>query len=345
MKLSEFSYEIPHDLIAKFPAQKRDYSRMMVLNRQNHTISDKHFYDITEYLNENDFLVMNSTGVMPARLFAYKETGAKIEIFLTGKPEGMLGFALIKPSKRVKPGMILKVGETLSVEPVEQIGDKWKVKFHPRENLSEAIYRYGNVPLPPYIEKDRDNEKYRELDTERYATVYAQNDESVAAPTAGLHFTEEILEKLKNKGTGYCFINLNVGLGTFKAVTTENIEEHQMHEEIFEITEEAAKKINEAKNAGKNIVAVGTTSVRALESVMQKYGEIKPVREGTKLFMYPGKKFTIIDKMITNFHMPESTLLMLVSAFAGRDFIMNAYKHAIEEKYRFYSFGDCMLIE
>lgn len=345
MKLEEFDYELPKELIARFPSEKRDFSRMLVVDKSTGNLEDKHFYDIVDCLDENDFLVLNNTKVIPARLYSVKDTGANIEIFLVRKIEGNLWVALVKPSKRVKPGLVLKVSEKLSVEICERDDDKWKVRLMYSGNLYEVLEECGNIPLPPYIERDLTNEEYKKLDFERYQTVYAKNEGSVAAPTAGLHFTEEIFERLEKKGVGHCFVNLNVGLGTFKPVKVENIEDHKMDEESFEITEESAAKINEAKASGKNIVAVGTTSVRTLETTMEKFGEIIPVKDSSTLFIYPGKKFKIVDKIITNFHLPKSTLLMLVSAFAGRDLIRKAYMHAISEKYRFYSYGDCMLIK
>ncbi len=345
MKLEEFDYELPKELIARFPSEKRDFSRMLVVDKSTGNLEDKHFYDIVDCLDENDFLVLNNTKVIPARLYSVKDTGANIEIFLVRKIEGNLWVALVKPSKRVKPGLVLKVSEKLSVEICERDDDKWKVRLMYSGNLYEVLEECGNIPLPPYIERDLTNEEYKKLDFERYQTVYAKNEGSVAAPTAGLHFTEEIFERLEKKGVGHCFVNLNVGLGTFKPVKVENIEDHKMDEESFEITEESAAKINEAKASGKNIVAVGTTSVRTLETTMEKFGEIIPVKDSSTLFIYPGKKFKIVDKIITNFHLPKSTLLMLVSAFAGQDLIRKAYMHAISEKYRFYSYGDCMLIK
>lgn len=345
MKLEEFDYELPKELIAQLPSQKRENSKMLVLNRQALCYEDKHFYDIVDCLDENDFLVLNNTKVIPARLFSIKDTGAKIEIFLVREIEKTIWIALIKPSKRVKPQMVLKIGDKLSVEILEKIGDKWKIKLNYTGNIFEILGEYGNIPLPPYIERNMTDEQYKNLDFERYQTVYAKYEGSVAAPTAGLHFTQDILEKLEKKGVGKAFVHLNVGLGTFKPVKVDDIENHQMDSETFEIPEESAIAINEAIKQGKNIVAVGTTSVRTLETTMQKYGKIIPVKDHSELFIYPGFEFKIVNKIITNFHLPKSTLLMLVSAFAGREFIFDAYKHAIENKYRFYSYGDCMLIK
>ena len=345
MLLSDFDYTLPEELIAQVPAQKRDMSKMMVLNRQLQNIEHNHFCDITKYLTENDFLVLNNTKVIPARLYAKKDTGALIEIFLVREVEKDVWISLIKPSKRVKAGMVLVVSEDLSVEVLNKDDDKWKVRLLYQGNIFEVLDKVGNIPLPPYIERKMTNEEYKALDFDRYQTVYAQKEGAVAAPTAGLHFTKEILDKLEKQGTKHCFITLNVGLGTFKPVKCENILEHKMDSESFEISEESARLINEAKAQGKNIVAVGTTSVRTLETVMNKYGKIIPVEDSSELFIYPGYEFKIVDKLITNFHLPKSTLLMLISAFATKDYIFNAYNEAIKSSYRFYSYGDCMFIQ
>lgn len=344
MKLEEFDYNLPENLIAQFPAGKRDMSKMMVLNRRTQSILHKHFSDITDFLGEDDLLVMNNTKVIPARLYARKDTGALIEVFLVREIQKDVWVCLIKPSKRVKEGMILFVSDELSVEVLKKDEDKWLIHLLYEGNIFDVLDRVGNIPLPPYIERKLTDEEYKNLDFERYQTVYAQKEGAVAAPTAGLHFTDEILQKLEKQGTKHCFITLNVGLGTFKPVKCENILEHKMDSESFEITQEAADMINEAKKQRKNIVAVGTTSVRTLETVMNKYGCIKPVNDSSELFIYPGYEFKITDKLITNFHLPKSTLLMLISAFAGKDYIFDAYRKAIENQYRFYSYGDCMLI-
>ena len=344
MLLEEFDYNLPEELIAQVPAQKREMSKMMVLNRADKTFEHKHFCDICDYLTENDLLVLNNTKVIPARLYAKKDTGAVIEIFLVREIQKDVWVSLIKPSKRVKAGMVLEVSSELSVEVLEKDDDKWHVKLLYSGNIFEILDRVGNIPLPPYIERKMTHEEYKNLDFERYQTVFAEKEGAVAAPTAGLHFTKEILKKLEEQGTQHCFITLNVGLGTFKPVKCENILEHKMDSESFEISEESANIINKAKAEGKNIVAVGTTSVRTLETVMNKYGKILPVKDNSELFIYPGYEFKIVDKLITNFHLPKSTLLMLVSAFATKDYIFEAYQKAIENKYRFYSYGDCMFI-
>ena len=345
MLLEEFNYELPEELIAQVPTKRREMSRMLVLDKCNKTIEHKHFCDITEYLTENDFLVLNNTKVIPARLYAHKETGALIEIFLVREIEKDVWISLIKPSKRVKEGMVLKISDELSVEVLKKDDDKWHIHLLYEGNIFEILDKVGHIPLPPYIERKMSEDEYKNLDFERYQTVYAQKEGAVAAPTAGLHFTQEILDKLDKQGTKHCFVTLNVGLGTFKPVKCENILDHKMDLESFEIAEDAANQINEAKNHGKNIVAVGTTSVRTLETVMNKYGKIIPVKDNSELFIYPGYEFKIVDKLITNFHLPKSTLLMLVSALATKEFIFKAYEEAIKNKYRFYSYGDCMLIK
>ena len=349
MLLSEFDYNLPEELIAQLPADKRENSRMLVLNRDKHSISHKHFYDIVDLIEPNSLLVLNNTKVMPARLYGTKETGAKIEIFLL-KPSSGAGEGcwkvLIKPSKRVKSGTIIKVSDELSVEVLHRLEDdgEWLVKLLYEGDLMAVLHRNGNIPLPPYIERKMQSEDLRKLDFERYQTVYAKDEGSVAAPTAGLHFTTEILQKLKDKGVEIAYVTLNVGLGTFRPVKCENVLEHKMHSETFEITQEAAETINRAKQTGKKIIAVGTTTVRTLETAYQKYGEIKACHDHSELFIYPPYEFKVIDNLITNFHLPKSTLLMLVSALAGKDFIFEAYEDAIKNKYRFFSYGDCMYI-
>lgn len=351
MNISEFDYELPTELIAQMPADKRENSRMMVLDKQNHSISHKHFFDIVDYIDENDLLVLNDTKVIPARLFGIKEqTGAKIEVFLLNPSKGEnadVWDVLIKPSKRIKEGTIITVCNDLRIIPVKRLEDagEWQVQLQYSGNLYEILNRVGNIPLPPYIERKEQTDEQREFDKIRYQTVYAHKEGSVAAPTAGLHFTPEILQKLKDKGVDIAYVTLNVGLGTFRPVKCENILEHKMHSETFEISQAAAEKINKAKSEGKNIAAVGTTSVRTLETAYQKFGCIKPCHDSSELFIYPPYEFKVVDKLITNFHLPKSTLLMLVSALAGKDFIFEAYHQAVENKYRFFSYGDCMLIK
>lgn len=349
MLLSEYDYNLPEELIAQMPADKRENSKMMVLNRKDRTIFHKHFYDITDLLDENTLLVMNNTKVLPARLIGYKDTGAKIEVFLLKQAEQGLRLwdVLIKPSKRVKPDTIIKISDELSVKALKRLEEngEWLVELiFDGNNVLDVLHRNGQIPLPPYIERKIQNDDLRKLDFERYQTVYAKDEGSVAAPTAGLHFTNEILRKLQDKGVELAYVTLNVGLGTFRPVQCENVENHKMHSETFEISEKAAEQINRAKAEGKKIVAVGTTTVRTLETAYQKYGCIKACHDASELFIYPPYEFKVIDKLITNFHLPKSTLLMLVSALAGKDFIFEAYQKAIENKYRFFSYGDCMFI-
>lgn len=347
MNISEFDYELPEELIAQMPADKRENSRMLVLDKELKTIDHKHFYDITDYLDKNTLLVLNNTKVLPARLYGTKDTGAKIEVFLLEAKKENLWSCLIRPSKRIKPDTIITISEELQVRAVEKLEDagEWLVELMYNGDLFDILHKVGNIPLPPYIERKIQSEELKQFDMNRYQTVYAKDEGSVAAPTAGLHFTQEILEKLKDKGVEITYVTLNVGIGTFRPVKCENILEHKMHSETFEITQEAADKINEAKKNGKKIVAVGTTTVRTLETAYQKYGCIQACQNHSELFIYPPYEFKVIDKLITNFHLPKSTLLMLVSALAGKDFIFKAYKEAVDNKYRFFSYGDCMLIK
>ena len=347
MHIQEFDYELPEELIAQRPSEKRENSKMMVLDRENRQILHKNFFNIVDYLDENCVLILNNTKVMPARLYGYKDTGAKIEVFLLKKYDQENRWeVLIRPSKRVRPGTVIKVSEELSVEVIMPLPDdgKWVVKMLYQGDLLEILHKVGNIPLPPYIERKMASEELRQLDFERYQTVYAKNEGSVAAPTAGLHFTEDILNQLKAKGVQVGYVTLDVGIGTFRPVKCENILEHKMDSEAFEITQETADLINKAKSEGKKIVAVGTTTVRTLESAYKIYGEIKACRSASELFIYPPYEFKVVDKLITNFHLPKSTLLMLVSALATKEFIFEGYAEAIKEKYRFYSYGDCMFI-
>ena len=347
MLVSEFDYNLPENLIAQIPADKRENSKMMVLERNTNLIQHKHFFDIVDLIDENSILVLNNTKVMPARLYGTKEeTGAKIEVFLLKQLNGKKWETLIKPSKRIKEGTIIKISDELSAKAIEKTEEDggWIVELIYEGNILEVLHRNGNIPLPPYIERKLANEDIKKLDFERYQTVYAKDEGSVAAPTAGLHFTKEILQKLNDKGVEIDYVTLNVGLGTFRPVKCENILEHKMHSESFEISDDTAKRINEAKAKGKKLIAVGTTTVRTLETAYQKYGCIKACHDDSELFIYPPYEFKVIDELITNFHLPKSTLLMLVSALAGKEFIFKAYKEAIENNYRFFSYGDCMFI-
>lgn len=339
MRTSDFDYNLPEELIAQTPIEKRDFSRLMVVNRNTKEIEHKHFYDLIDYLNEGDTLVLNNSRVFHARLFGIKEeTGAKIETFVLKPLSNNMFEVMIKPAKRLKNGTIVKFDDNLSMQVVEKYDEGLaKVKFFGCDDVFSYIDKIGTVPLPPYIKEKLD-------DDDRYQTVYSKDKGSAAAPTAGLHFTKELLEKIKDKGINVCYVTLHVGLGTFRPVKEDDISNHKMHSEFFIISEETAKIINDTKKRGKDIFAVGTTTVRTLESCYQKYGDIRPVSMNTDIFIYPGYEFKVIDHLITNFHLPKSTLLMLISAFYNKDDILKAYEEAIKERYRFFSFGDAMLI-
>lgn len=346
MLLSEFDYELPEELIAQKPSEKRENSRMMVLKRDSHKILHKNFYDIVELLDKDCVLILNDTKVMPARLYGYKDTGAKIEVFLLKEREDNKWEVLIKPSKRVRVGTEIKISDELSAQVVMPLPEdgKWIVKMIFEGDFFKLLHKVGNIPLPPYIERKMANEDLKKLDFERYQTVYAREEGSVAAPTAGLHFTKEILQKLADKGVEIGYVTLNVGIGTFRPVKCDNILDHHMDSETFEISEKTAELINRAKAEGKKVVAVGTTTVRTLETAYKLYGKIQACKAASELFIYPPYEFKVVDNLITNFHLPKSTLLMLVSALASKEFIFEAYEEAIKNKYRFYSYGDCMLI-
>ena len=341
MKVSDFNYELPQELIAQVPIKDRSASRLMVLNKENKTIEDKIFKDILDYLKPGDCLVRNNTKVIPARLYGIKEeTGVHIEFLLLKRIEGDIWEVMVHPGRRLKIGTKVIFGNgLLKAEILEMMeGGNRKVKFEYEGIFNEILDQIGLMPLPPYIKEKLD-------DKSRYQTVYAKYEGSAAAPTAGLHFTEELLKKIKEKGVEIANVTLHVGIGTFRPVKVENIEEHDMHSEHYYIKHEDAEKINNTKKNGGRIIAVGTTSCRVLESVADENGLVKETEGDTSIFIYPGYKFKCIDCLITNFHLPESTLIMLVSALAGKDYIMKAYKHAVEEKYRFFSFGDAMFIE
>ncbi len=340
MDLKDFNYDLPEELIAQDPLEDRSSSRLMVLHKDTGRIEHKIFRDIIEYLNPGDCLVINDTKVIPARLMGIKEdTGAAIEVLLLKRNADDVWECLVKPGKKARTGAKIVFGEGLLVgEIVDVIEDGNRmIKFHYEGIFEEILDKLGQMPLPPYI-------THKLQDKNRYQTVYARNEGSAAAPTAGLHFTKELLEKIKEKGVNVVSITLHVGLGTFRPVKVDKIEEHHMHTETFNISKEAADTINRTRAAGGRVIAVGTTSCRTLESAAADDGTI-PARSGdTDIFIYPGYKFKAIDCLITNFHLPESTLIMLVSALAGRDNIMNAYETAVKERYRFFSFGDAMFI-
>lgn len=340
MDLKDFNYDLPEELIAQDPLEDRSSSRLMVLHKDTGRIEHKIFRDIIDYLNPGDCLVINDTKVIPARLMGIKEdTGAAIEVLLLKRNVDDVWECLVKPGKKARTGARIVFGEGLLVgEIVDVIEDGNRmIKFHYEGIFEEILDKLGQMPLPPYI-------THKLQDKNRYQTVYAKNEGSAAAPTAGLHFTKELLEKIKEKGVNVVSITLHVGLGTFRPVKVDKIEEHRMHTETFNISKEAADTINRTRAAGGRVIAVGTTSCRTLESAAADDGTI-PARSGdTDIFIYPGYKFKAIDCLITNFHLPESTLIMLVSALAGRDNIMNAYETAVKERYRFFSFGDAMFI-
>ena len=341
MKVSDFNYNLPKELIAQVPIKNRDQSRLMVLDRKNKTIENKIFKDIIDYLEPGDCLVRNNTKVIPARLYGVKEeTGANVEFLLLKRIEGDIWEVMVKPGKKLMPGARVNFGNgALKAEILEKLdGGNRKVKFEYSGIFNEILNEIGLMPLPPYI-----HEKLKEKD--RYQTVYAKYEGSAAAPTAGLHFTDKLFEKLKEKGVEVANVTLHVGIGTFRPVKVENIEEHDMHSEHFYIKAEDAEKINKAKKEGHRVIAVGTTSCRVLESIADENGYVKEVEGDTSIFIYPGYKFKCLDALITNFHLPESTLLMLVSALAGRENVLNAYNEAVKEKYKFFSFGDAMFIK
>ena len=341
MKLEEFDYNLPEELIAQVPIAKRDESRLMVLHRESKKVEHKTFKDIIDYLRPGDCLVRNNTKVIPARLYGKKETGANVEFVLLNQIEGDIWESIVRPGNKLKPGTKVEFGDGLLKATILDImdGGTRKVEFEYEGIFNEILDEIGLMPLPPYI-----HESLKEKD--RYQTVYAKYDGSAAAPTAGLHFTSELLKRIEEKGVKIANVTLHVGIGTFRPVKEENIEEHKMHTEHFYIKQEDVEKINETKKAGGRVIAVGTTSCRVLETIASEETGLVEATEGdTGIYIYPGYKFKCIDGLITNFHLPKSTLLMLVSALAGREFVLDAYNEAVKEKYRFFSFGDAMFIE
>ena len=341
MNVSDFNYELPKELIAQHPYDKRDEARLMVLDRKTKSIEHKLFKDIIDYLNPGDCLVINNTKVIPARLYGKKDTGAHVEVLLLKRIEGDIWEAMVRPGNKLRPGAKVEFGDGILKATILEVleGGNRKVEFEYDGIFNEILDKVGMMPLPPYI-----TEASRE-DNEKYQTVYAKYEGSAAAPTAGLHFTEELLDKIKAKGIKVANVTLHVGIGTFRPVKVEKVEDHEMHSEHYYIKKEDADIINEAKKSGHKIIAVGTTSCRVLESASDENGFVKEIESDTSIFIYPGYKFKCIDNLITNFHLPESTLIMLVSSLASREFILKAYNEAVKEKYKFFSFGDAMYIK
>lgn len=339
MKTRDFYYKLPEELIAQHPEEKRDHSRLMILDKKTGEIENRHFYDIVDYLNNGDVLILNDTRVRPARIFGHRENREeKIEFLLLNR-NGDIWECLSKPGKKAKMGTKIIFSDKLSAEVVDISEDGSRfLKFEYDGIFEEILDELGEMPLPPYITEKLD-------DKERYQTVYSKDLGSAAAPTAGLHFTNELLDRLKNKGVIIKFITLHVGLGTFRPVKVDDVEKHKMHSEFFIINKDTADAINKAKDENRRIVAVGTTSIRTLESVSDENGHVREMSGFTDIFIYPPYKFKCVDALITNFHLPESTLLMLVSALSTREIILKAYNEAVKEKYRFFSFGDAMFIQ
>lgn len=340
MDINLFDFDLPEELIAQKPCEKRDHSRLLAINRVNHTYEDKNFYDIIDYLNPGDVLVRNNTKVIPARLLGVKEvTGAHCELLLLKQLDGDNWECLTRPAKSLKVGARVDFGDgKLIAECLEEKEEGIRVfKFIYQGIFLEVLDQLGKMPLPPYIREQL-------CGNDRYQTVYAKYEGSAAAPTAGFHFTEELFQKIKDKGIEVVDITLHIGLGTFRPVKVQDTKDHVMHSEVYEMSEESAAKLNKAKTEHRRIIAIGTTSVRTLEANYSKYGCFQPTREATNIFIQPGYEYKAVDAIITNFHLPKSTLIMLVSAFMGREFTLEVYKHAVDSKYRFFSFGDSMFI-
>ncbi len=338
-KKRDFYYDLPEERIAQTPAEPRDTSRLLVYDRESKQIADKHFYDIVDYLKEGDLLVVNNTKVIPARMYAKTQHGGVVELLLLKRHDLKVWEALMRPGKKGKIGAKMTVSEELSftVKDITETGERI-VEFEYDGSFEDVLSRVGTMPLPPYIKEKLENQA-------RYNTVYSKVDGSAAAPTAGLHFTDELLQKLKDKGVERAEVLLHVGLGTFRPVSEDIITDHKMHSEYYEISEDAAEKINRAKREGRRVIAVGTTSVRTLESVADEQGFVKACKGNTEIFLYPPYKMKCVDSLITNFHLPESTLIMLVACLTGREEILSVYKYAVDNEYRFFSFGDSMFIQ
>lgn len=339
MKTDDFDYYLPEELIAQHPAEKRDHARLLVLDKETGEKEDKYFYDIIDYLNPGDVLVMNDTRVIPARLFGHREDKEEsIEVFLLHNIEGKTWECLVRPGKKMKIGTKIIFSEELSAEvrDIKEDGNRI-IEFFYDGIFNEILDKLGNMPLPPYIKEELD-------EPEEYQTVYSKNPGSVAAPTAGLHFTKELLKQIEKKGIKLAYLTLNVGLGTFRPVSVDDVNDHKMHSEFYSISQETADIINEAHANGKRVIATGTTTIRTLETVYKNKGEITKDSGWTDIFIYPGFEYKVVDALITNFHLPKSTLVMLVAAFTSQDMILDTYNYAVKEKYRFFSFGDAMFI-
>ena len=341
-KTDDFDFELPDELIAQVPLKNRSSSKLMLLDHETKTIKDTTFLDIIDELKPNDALVMNNTRVLPARLYGTKiQTGANLEVLLLKNTEGDKWETLMKPAKKAKNGTLISFGDgRLKAEVIEELDAGGRILDFTYDGIFlENLEALGEMPLPPYITEKLD-------ESERYQTVYAKENGSAAAPTAGLHFTKEVLEKLEEKGVKLAYLTLHVGLGTFRPVNVDSLDDHKMHSEYYQLTQESADILNETKANGGRVVAVGTTSIRTLETIAQKFdGHLEADSGWTDIFISPGYTFKFVDAFLTNFHLPKSTLIMLVSAFAGRDFVMEAYRHAVEEQYRFFSFGDAMFVK
>ncbi|MDD3204342.1 MAG: tRNA preQ1(34) S-adenosylmethionine ribosyltransferase-isomerase QueA [Lachnospiraceae bacterium] len=340
MKTSDFYFDLPQELIAQDPLEDRSSSRLLALNKNTGTIKHHHFREVMQYLNPGDCLVLNDTKVIPARLIGVKvDTGAHVELLLLKRRENDIWESLVKPGKKAKPGTKLSFGDgLLTAEVLETVEEGNRlIQFSYEGIFEEVLDKLGEMPLPPYI-------THKLQDKNRYQTVYAKYEGSAAAPTAGLHFTRELLQEIEKKGVSLAYVTLHVGLGTFRPVKVDNVLEHHMHSEYYQVSQEAADKINHAKDTGHRVICVGTTSCRTIESAADENGRLQECCDNTEIFIYPGYKFKILDGLITNFHLPESTLVMLVSALAGKEQVLHAYEEAIKEKYRFFSFGDAMII-
>jgi S-adenosylmethionine:tRNA ribosyltransferase-isomerase len=337
MKKSDFHFDLPQELIAQHPAKQRTNSRLLALDKETGDVQDLHFTDLMNFLNAGDLLVFNNTKVIPARLYGKKSTGGKVEVFIERLLNDNSAIAMLKTSKPPKLGMPI-IFDDLVIKPTARKGMFYLIETQDDTSLTELMDKYGHMPLPPYIQREDEM-----ADKSRYQTVYAKEKGAVAAPTAGLHFDEDLLQKIKDKGINTAYVTLHVGAGTFQPVKTDSINDHIMHKEWLQVTADVAEKVKQTKANGNKVIAVGTTAVRCLETAAQS-GKIQPYTGDTNIFIYPGYQFKVVDSLLTNFHLPESTLIMLVSAKCGRDNTLKAYKHAVNEKYRFFSYGDAMFI-